>query len=289
MDPLFAGELLVAGPLTFIGPYDTYVAIRAAFFDVGDTLVEHWAPREQLHQLLRDALRHEFGQRHWYEEFLKAEFGPARSRWARPRPEAETEPETEEIAVEEEEELHQETLRWYEDWFRNAAIGIDDIEMDRLRVAMTVPLDLVSTPVAGAFTAVRWCKQQGLTVGLITNTLSRGDEEVWEDWRRFGLADAIDHVVSSHSAGWQKPHRKIFERALALAGVVAEDAFMVGDRLDADIWGASRMGMRTVLRRTEHTQPHVDVRPDAAVDDLAELPSIVQPWLGMRPAQPPLR
>lgn len=252
--------------------------LRAAFFDVGDTLVEHWASREQLHELLREALRREFGERHWYEDFLRAEVAPAVPAVS---PVGELDPR-------EEEALRQETLRWYEAWFRNAAIGVDDIEMDRLRVAMTVPLDLVSTPVPGAFTAVRWCKQQGLTVGLVTNTLSRGDEEVWEDWRRFGLADAIDHVVSSHSAGWQKPHRRIFERALALAGVAAADAFMVGDRLDADIWGASRLGMRTILRRTEHTQPRLGVRPDAAVDDLTELPSVVGSWLGMRPAQPPL-
>jgi FMN phosphatase YigB (HAD superfamily) len=245
------------------------MALRAAFFDVGDTLVEHWAPREQLHQLLREALRREFGERHWYEDFLKAELGPQHG----------------DHSQVDEELLRQETLRWYEEWFHNASIGIDDIEMDKLRVAMTVPLDLVSTPVPGAFTAVRWCKAHGLTVGLITNTLSRGDEEVWEDWRRFGLADAIDLVVSSHSAGWQKPHRAIFERALALADVRPEEALMVGDRLDADVLGASRIGMRTVLRRTTHKQADVGVRPDAVIDDLTELPGAVGPWLGVPSAQ----
>jgi len=257
------------------------VAVRAAFFDVGDTLVEHWAPREKLHELLREALCREFGQRHWYEEFLRAEFGPARSRWARPAAEAEIE----EIGRDDEEELRQETIRWYEEWFRNAAVGIDDMEMERLRVAMTVPLDLVSTPVPGALGALRWCKQQGLRVVLVTNTLSRGDEEVWEDWRRFGVADAIDGVASSHSVGWQKPHRRIFERALEIAGVRAEEAFMVGDRLDADVLGGARLGMRTVLRRTEHPQREVDVRPDAVIDDLTQLPAVVGPWLGMRVAQ----
>ena len=241
--------------------------IRAAFFDVGDTLVEHWAPREQLHDLLREALRREFGERHWHEEFLKAELGPAGD----------------------DEELRQETLRWYGEWFRNASIGIDDVELDRLRVAMTVPLDLVSTPVPGAFTAVRWCKQKGLVVGLITNTLSRGDEEVWRDWRRFGLSDAIDIVVSSHSAGWQKPHPAIFDRALGQAGVRAEESFMVGDRLDADVLGASRIGMRSILRRTTHKQPDPGVRPDAVIDDLTQLPAVVAPWLDVPSAQRALR
>ena len=253
--------------------------VRAAFFDVGDTLVEHWAPREQLHELLREALRREFGERAWHDEFVRAEVYPPSARDAfRAAPSAD-----------DDERLRQETLRWYEEWFRNASIGVDDIEMDRLRVAMTVPLDLVSTPVPGAFTAVRWCKARGLTVGLITNTLSRGDDEVWHDWGRFGLADAIDVVVSSHSAGWQKPHRRIFERALERAGARAEESFMVGDRLDADVYGASRIGMRAILRRTEHAQADVDVRPDAVIDDLSELPRIVEPWLEMPPAHNPLR
>ena len=89
--------------------------------------------------------------------------------------------------------------------------------------------------------------------------------------------------------GWQKPDRRIFERALEAAKVRPSEAFMVGDRLDADVLGASRLGMRTVLRRTEQRQPEVTVRPDAVIDDLTGLPSVVAPWLGMRGAQPPLR
>lgn len=251
--------------------------MRAALFDVGDTLVEHWAPREQLNELLREALRREFGERAWMDEFVRAEIGPRRDDAL--------------DAAEDAEEafLRQETLRWYEEWFRNAQIGIDDIELDRLRVAMTAPLDLVSTPVPGAFTALRWCKEHDLAVVLVTNTLSRGDDEVWEDWRRFGVADAIDAVVSSHSCGWQKPHPRIFERALALAGARADEAFMVGDRLDADIVGASRLGMRSVWRRTEHKQADVGVRPDATIEDLTQLPAVVTPWLNVPSAHRELR
>jgi FMN phosphatase YigB (HAD superfamily) len=238
------------------------VVVKAAFFDVGDTLVEHWAPREKLDELARVALRREFGERDWYERFISATIVP-------PDPE---------------EALRQETLRWYEQWFRNAQVGIDDVDLERLRLAMTVPLELISTPVPGAFAAVRWCKAKRLRVILVTNTLARGDDEVWEDWRRFGLADAIDGVASSHSVGWQKPHRAIYDRALQLAGVEASEAFMVGDRLDADILGAKRLGMRTVWRRTQHEQAKVDVEPDATIRDLTELPAVVTPWLDVRSA-----
>ena len=179
----------------------------------------------------------------------------------------------------EEARLRQETVRWYASWFHNMAIGIDDVDMERLRIAMTLPLDLISTPVPGAFTALRWCRERGLRVVLVTNTLSRGDDEVWEDWRRFGLADAIDGVVSSHTVGWQKPHRRIFERALEISGTRAAETVMVGDRLDTDVIGAKRLGMRAVLRRTPHAQSSVDVRPDAEIDDLTTLPAQIERWL----------
>jgi FMN phosphatase YigB (HAD superfamily) len=256
------------------------VVLKAAFFDVGDTLVEHWAPKEQLNELARVALRRAFGERQWHEHFIGATIAPGAPTDWRMNAAGVTEAEQ----ARQEDALRQETLRWYEQWFRNAQVGIDDIDLERVRLAMTVPLDLISTPVPGAFAAVRWCKAQGLRVILVTNTLSRGDDEVWEDWRRFGLADAIDGVASSHTVGWQKPHRAIYDRALELARVRPEETVMVGDRLDADIFGAKRLGMRAIWRRTDHPQANVDVEPDATVDDLAELPAVLTPWLGVRSA-----
>ena len=253
--------------------------LRAVLFDVGDTLVEHWLGAEGTNALALSELRRRFGEREWYERWFAADIRP---------PGVGRGGMSLELIVDED-VLRQETNRWYEEWFRNAAIGIDDIGVDPLRSAMCVPLDLVSTPVPGAFTAVRWCKANGLVVVLVSNTLSRGDAEIWEDWRRFGLADAIDGVVSSHDAGWQKPHRRIFERALELARCGADAAVMVGDRLDADIWGAKRLGMRAVLRRTRNAQAPVDAAPDATIDDLTELPGVLSAWLSSPSAQRPLR
>ena len=142
-------------------------------------------------------------------------------------------------------------------------------------------VDTVAHLTAGAAEALRWCKREGLTVVLVTNTLWRGDDEVREDWRRFGLADVIDGVASSHNVGWRKPHRAMFDRALELADARPDEAFMVGDRMRADVWGARQVGIRGILRRTPGLKPQtpVDVAPDAVVDSLAELPAVVSPWL----------
>lgn len=280
--------------------------VRAAFFDVGDTLVEHWAPRETSRSIVRKALCEAFGELPWYEDFLAAQLEPAPpavpagERWSFDA-----------------ESARQETLRWYADWFGSRGIELDGIDLERLRSLMCVPLDEVTTKVPGAIEALRWCVEQGLRVVLVTNTLSRGDQEALEDWRRFGVADAIHGVVSSHSVGWRKPHPAIFERALDIAGAKPSETFHVGDNLIADVWGAHQLGIRAIWRRSaeargtaaeerrrldpsapcRHNSAHLqledgavvcgdcretlplEIRPDAVVQDLTELPSIVEKWL----------
>lgn len=252
------------------------MTIRAAFFDVGDTLVEHWLRGDPLHAKIRDRLCAAFGEREWYDDWIRAEIEPEDVREHLRQPVTPTgqwsyEPDR----------ARQETLAWYQRWFRDQGIDLDGIDVDRFRSTMCVPLDEVSVPAAGAFDAVRWCKDRGLRVVLVSNTLSRGDEEMVEDWRRLGLGDAVDGVVSSHSVGWRKPHPAIFERALELARVVPSEAFHVGDGLVADVWGAKQLGMRAIWRRTSlaREQPDVGVEPDAIVEELTELPPIVERWL----------
>jgi HAD superfamily hydrolase (TIGR01509 family) len=86
---------------------------------------------------------------------------------------------------------------------------------------------------------------RGLKLALVSNTAS-------PEWllrpilERQGIAQRVDTVVLSSEVGKRKPHPAIFERALAELEVDAADAFFVGDRLDADVFGASRLGMRTV-------------------------------------------
>ena len=256
------------------------MSIRAALFDVGDTLIEGWVPRERQNELLREGLRKEFGDRDWYEDWLGAKIEPPRSGPT----------DLAAIAAGDEDLFKQETDRWTDAWFRNAAIGIDDIAFARLCLAMCMPLDLVSTPVPGAFETLRWCKTQGLRVVLVSNTLWRGDDEMWSDLRRYRLDDIVHGLVTSHTIGWQKPHRRIFDRALELAGASADEAVMVGDRLLADIWGAKRLGMRAVLRRTAaDDQAAVEVTPDAVIDDLTELPAVLRAWMDVPTAQTSLR
>ena len=63
------------------------------------------------------------------------------------------------------------------------------------------------------------------------------------------LEPLLDGIVTSAEAGARKPAPAIFEQALELAGVPADDAIHVGDTLDEDVAGARAAGIEPVLIR----------------------------------------
>ncbi len=61
------------------------------------------------------------------------------------------------------------------------------------------------------------------------------------------LAHHFEAIVASARVGYVKPQREIFEHALQLTGVPPERAVHVGDNPDADVSGASAVGIRPIL------------------------------------------
>jgi putative hydrolase of the HAD superfamily len=108
---------------------------------------------------------------------------------------------------------------------------------------------------------------RGVKVGLISNShrcLSSFQQH-------FELQGLITGALSSSEHGYLKPHRSIFESALQLLGVVAEESVMVGDSLQHDIEGAQRVGMRGILVQRS-PNPTLSRSPGVPViGDLAEL------------------
>lgn len=62
-----------------------------------------------------------------------------------------------------------------------------------------------------------------------------------------GLTPLLDGVLTSAEAGARKPAAAIFEQALRLAGVGAEEAIHVGDSVEEDVEGARDAGIQPVL------------------------------------------
>ena len=113
--------------------------------------------------------------------------------------------------------------------------------------------------------------ERGLIVGAISNS-HRSLDAFCE---HFSLRGLITVSVSSAQHGYMKPHRSIFETALAKAGVQAADALMVGDSIRHDIEGALAAGMRAVLLRRSGELP-ADLPPGLPViATLTDLPALL--------------
>jgi putative hydrolase of the HAD superfamily len=108
--------------------------------------------------------------------------------------------------------------------------------------------------------------------GFRTVVVSNWDHSLHERLQQTGLAPLVDGALASAELGSAKPDPAIFEAALRIAG--AEDAWHVGDTVEADVEGALNAGLKPVfISRTGETGP--DGVP--AIDSLAALLPLVSP------------
>ena len=68
-------------------------------------------------------------------------------------------------------------------------------------------------------------------------------EVQYEKFDKSGLRDCFAHIVLSEEVGCQKPNPRIFEEALRMNGLQAEEVVMIGDSWSSDIQGAINAGI----------------------------------------------
>jgi HAD superfamily hydrolase (TIGR01549 family) len=120
---------------------------------------------------------------------------------------------------------------------------------------------------------MRQLADAGVRIGLISNT----HRCLASFQSHFDLQGLVSATISSSDHGLMKPHPSIFNAALALLGVAAADAVMVGDSLKHDVEGALNVGMRAVLlNRGDNAAPRVagDHRVPV-IRSLRELPGLL--------------
>jgi len=85
------------------------------------------------------------------------------------------------------------------------------------------------------------------------------------------LAPLFDEIIISGDVGRGKPDPVIFEHALKLASVKAEEAMMVGDNLNTDILGANRTGIPSAWLNRKGKKANPDIRPTYEITKLEHL------------------
>jgi len=88
-----------------------------------------------------------------------------------------------------------------------------------------------------------------------------------------GLEKYFRHVIISEVVGVNKPDKAIFEHAITLAGATKEESLMIGDSLEADVYGALNFGMDAI-----YFNPNGSDKPDdvyAQITHLKELRTLL--------------
>jgi putative hydrolase of the HAD superfamily len=87
-----------------------------------------------------------------------------------------------------------------------------------------------------------------------------------------GLSGYFDPVVVSGHFGYRKPDERLFRAALAAMKMEPPEVLFVGNDMYRDVYGARRLGMKTVFfRSNQGTQEREGVRADYIIHAFPEL------------------
>ena len=127
-----------------------------------------------------------------------------------------------------------------------------------VRLAMTMSDDFLALTTAhfsllpGAEEIVRYLAEK-YPLTIVTNGFI---EVQYEKFDKSGLKDCFSHIVLSEEVGCQKPNPRIFEEALRLNGLSADEVVMVGDSWYSDIQGAINAGIDQIwIRKSKDSLP----------------------------------
>lgn len=152
---------------------------------------------------------------------------------------------------------------------------LSDEQLEELAWRWYEPLSLQATVEPGTDAMLAAFDDQGITLGVVSNTFIPGGV-LDRHLKQAGLLDYLEPRIYSCDIRYRKPHPKIFHCALAAAGLDPATTLFVGDTPSADVRGAKRVGLISVLKDPDGRHDGERLKPDYTIRSLAELPEIVR-------------
>ncbi len=130
----------------------------------------------------------------------------------------------------------------------------------------------IGTEIFQLYPEVPWVLDALRAAGYRLGIVSNWEPRLSQLCASHGILPHFDFVIASEAEGYVKPHPRMFERALELAGVGPREAVHVGDSYPEDVEGARAAGIQAVLVDRD-AKGRVPYWP--TVHSLAELPELV--------------
>ncbi|WP_173918919.1 HAD family hydrolase [Halobacillus sp. Marseille-Q1614] len=116
-------------------------------------------------------------------------------------------------------------------------------------------------------------KQNNLLIGIITN--GKGQFQM-DNIKALEIDKYMDIILISDWEGIKKPDPNIFRRASERLQVSPEDCVFIGDHPEKDVQAAQAVGMKGIWKRDHQWNR---VKADVVIDELDEIPKIIQKFL----------
>jgi putative hydrolase of the HAD superfamily len=104
-------------------------------------------------------------------------------------------------------------------------------------------------------------------------------QSVWAlpEMRVLGIQSHFNAIIVSSDYGFRKPDRRLFEAGLSCLRLKPGQVIFVGNDMYRDIFGAGRIGMKTVFFSSNQGQKEMTgMHPDYVIHQFAELPQAVR-------------
>jgi HAD superfamily hydrolase (TIGR01549 family) len=116
---------------------------------------------------------------------------------------------------------------------------------------------------------------RGLKLGIVSNTFVNSSS-LEKHLQQLGILDFFAVRLYSYQFAFRKPNIRMFKTAAERIGEMLENILFVGDRIDADIRPAMKVGMQAVLKKAYTNEGKTTPKGAWKIDRLAELPALVE-------------
>lgn len=117
-------------------------------------------------------------------------------------------------------------------------------------------------------------KDMGLKVGLLSNTFIH-KSSLERHMAEAGFLDCLTPRLYTYQYPWRKPDSRIFRAGAEKIGVACENIVYVGDRIDNDVEGATKVGMTPVLKKAYTNKTKTPPEGVNVINDIRELPDLI--------------
>lgn len=135
-------------------------------------------------------------------------------------------------------------------------------------------LDFYMKPFPGAVEAIRFLKEKGIKLSIVTNGSSSSQRE---KIRRFGLTDLFDYIYIEGEHEFGKPDLRAYKFTLDQLGLQPSEAWMIGDKFEWEIEAPAQLGIKGVwINSRRELVKGFTVRPFLTLASLSEIVDVIE-------------